>query len=82
MKIINIQYFFQIVALNESLQSVRTEQQSLDHELDFVSGQQRELEELLVPLERELSNVIITDPEREQTYYYFYFLSFLNLYFY
>lgn len=60
----------QIVALNETLQSVRTEQQSLDHELDFVLGQQRELEELLIPLERELSNVIITDPEREQTYYY------------
>lgn len=71
----------QIVALNETLQSVRTEQQSLDHELDFVLGQQRELEELLIPLERELSNVIITDPEREQTYYYIiiFLLSFVFL---
>ncbi|XP_077299261.1 nucleoporin 62 [Arctopsyche grandis] len=57
-----------IVTLNEALQGVRTEQQGLDHELDFVLGQQRELEELLVPLEKELSNVVITDPEREQTY--------------
>lgn len=69
------------MALNETLQSVRTEQQSLDHELDFVLGQQRELEELLIPLERELSNVIITDPEREQTYYYIiiFLLSFVFL---
>lgn len=57
-----------IVELNEAVQSVKGEQESLEHELDFVLAQQKELEELLAPLEKDLANVTIRDPEREHMY--------------
>ena len=46
--------FYQIVSLNSELERVKLEQQRLDHELDFVHSQQRELSDLLTPLETAL----------------------------
>lgn len=59
-----------IVNLNAAVEQVKLQQQQLEHELDFIVAQQRELEECLVPLETELENTTTTgiDPEREQTY--------------
>lgn len=62
-----------ITSLNESVERVKLEQQRLDHELDFIVAQQRELEELLTPLEKSveaspsLSIQQHADLEREHT---------------
>ncbi|XP_013790093.1 nuclear pore glycoprotein p62-like [Limulus polyphemus] len=64
-----------ITALNEAVEKVKLDQQRLDHELDFIVAQQRELEELLVPLEKSvesaphLSVQQHADLEREHTYH-------------
>ena len=42
--------------------------QRLEHELDFIKGQQSELEDLLRPLESSLTAAPPPDPERERTY--------------
>ena len=42
--------------------------QRLEHELDFIKGQQSELEDLLRPLEASLTTAPRPDPERERTY--------------
>ena len=42
--------------------------QRLEHELDFIKGQQSELEDLLRPLEASLTTAPPPDPERERTY--------------
>jgi len=55
---------FQIVSLDDSMQKVKLRQQQLDHELDFIVAQQRELVECLLPLEKEFSEVTVSDPER------------------
>ncbi|XP_008559359.1 nuclear pore glycoprotein p62 [Microplitis demolitor] len=57
-----------IVTLNDQVEKVKLEQQQLEHELDYVVGQQKELQDCLVPLEKELANVSVSDPEREYTY--------------
>ncbi|XP_076623310.1 nucleoporin 62 [Colletes latitarsis] len=57
-----------IVALNQEVERVKIEQQQLEHELDYVVGQQKELEDFLVPLEKELASLPVSDPEREYTY--------------
>ncbi|XP_013147916.1 PREDICTED: nuclear pore glycoprotein p62 [Papilio polytes] len=57
-----------IVELNDTIQSVKNEQQSLEHELDFVVAQQRELQEMLAPLERGLADTGLRDPERDHMY--------------
>ena len=57
-----------IIGLNEKVSSVRLDQQRLEHELDFVAGQQSELEEILKPLEASLSNAGHIDTEREKIY--------------
>lgn len=57
-----------IVTLNQQVEKVKLEQQQLEHELDYVVGQQKELQDCLVPLEKELSNISVSDPEREYTY--------------
>ncbi|KAH9635266.1 hypothetical protein HF086_001922 [Spodoptera exigua] len=49
----------------------KNEQQSLEHELDFVLAQQKELEDLLEPMEKQLSEETVDrlrDPEREHMY--------------
>lgn len=57
-----------ILSLNNGIEKVKQQQQQLDHELDFVLAQQRELEECIVPLEKELKDVPITDQDRNHTY--------------
>ncbi|XP_060832054.1 nuclear pore glycoprotein p62 [Bombus pascuorum] len=57
-----------IVALNQEVERVKIEQQQLEHELDYVVGQQKELQDCLVPLEKELASLSVSDPEREYTY--------------
>ncbi|XP_014208979.1 nuclear pore glycoprotein p62 [Copidosoma floridanum] len=57
-----------IITLNQEVERVKLEQQQLEHELDYVVGQQKELQDCLVPLEKELSTLSVTDPEREYTY--------------
>ncbi|XP_033221538.1 nuclear pore glycoprotein p62-like [Belonocnema kinseyi] len=57
-----------IVTLNQEVERVKLEQQQLEHELDYVVGQQKELQDCLVPLEKELSQLSVSDPEREYTY--------------
>ncbi|XP_011498286.1 PREDICTED: nuclear pore glycoprotein p62 [Ceratosolen solmsi marchali] len=57
-----------IVILNQEVERVKLEQQQLEHELDYVVGQQKELQDCLVPLEKELALLSVTDPEREYTY--------------
>ena len=57
-----------IISLNENVATVRLDQQRLEHELDFVAGQQSELEEILKPLEASLSNTGNYDTEREKIY--------------
>ncbi|OXU28446.1 hypothetical protein TSAR_016736 [Trichomalopsis sarcophagae] len=57
-----------IVTLNQEVERVKLEQQQLEHELDYVIGQQKELQDCLVPLEKELALLSVTDPEREYTY--------------
>ena len=57
-----------IVSLHENVAAVRLDQQRLDHELDFVSAQQSELEEILKPLEASLTNTGPIDSERERIY--------------
>lgn len=57
-----------ILALNDSVSSVRQDQQRLEHELDFVAGQQAELEEALRSLEQSVAGSAPVDTERERTY--------------
>lgn len=57
-----------IVALNQEVERVKVEQQQLEHELNYVDGQQKELQDCLVPLEKELASLSASDPEREYTY--------------
>lgn len=57
-----------IVTLNEEVERVKMEQGQLEQELDYVVGQQKELQDCLVPLEKELSSTSVSDPEREYTY--------------
>lgn len=70
---LNIFPLLQITSLNSDMERVKVEQQKLDHELDFIKSQQRELEELLVPLEKSVEehpNISFqqhADLERENT---------------
>ncbi|XP_076649950.1 nucleoporin 62 isoform X2 [Halictus rubicundus] len=57
-----------IVALNEEVERVKIEQQQLEQELDYVVGQQKELQDCLEPLEKELASLSVSDPEREYAY--------------
>ena len=57
-----------ILNLNDAVSRVRQDQQRLEHELDFVSGQQAELEEALRPLELAMAGTTYVDTERERTY--------------
>ena len=60
----------QIVSLSDSVDRVKQDQVRLESELDFVRAQQRELEEMLIPLEDSLQqevNNIPHDTEREHT---------------
>lgn len=56
-----------ILTLNNGIEKVKQQQQQLDHELEFVLIQQRELEECIVPLEKELKDIPIADHDRNHT---------------
>ncbi|KAK7863474.1 hypothetical protein R5R35_010510 [Gryllus longicercus] len=56
-----------IINLNNAVEHVKLEQQQLDHELDFILGQQKELEDLRTPLKKELETNSVSDPDREHT---------------
>ncbi|KAK6192053.1 hypothetical protein SNE40_003599 [Patella caerulea] len=63
-----------IIQLSQDVDKVKTDQQKLDHEIDFIHAQQRELEELLQPLEKSLEQLPPisfqqhADLQREHTY--------------
>ncbi|XP_063169368.1 nucleoporin-62 C-terminal-like protein [Candoia aspera] len=63
-----------ITALHREVEKVKLDQKRLDQELDFILSQQKELEDLLIPLEesvKEQSGTIYlqhADEEREKTY--------------
>ena len=60
--------------MNNDVDRVKIDQQRLDHELDFIESQQRELEEMLQPLETSVNELPPinyqqhADVEREHTY--------------
>lgn len=59
-----------IIELNKSVIEVKLLQQQLDHELDFILAQQRELDECLTLLSKELSTTPVNiDAQREHTYH-------------
>ena len=47
----------QIAELNSDVDRVKLDQQRLEGELDFIQAQQRELEEMLVPLEQSVEQM-------------------------
>lgn len=57
----------QILSLNGGIQRVKQQQHELDQELDFVLAQQKELEDLISPLEKELELINVTDLDRNNT---------------
>ncbi|ESO99583.1 hypothetical protein LOTGIDRAFT_141872 [Lottia gigantea] len=63
-----------VSALSQDVEKVKTDQQKLDHELDFIHSQQKELEEMLEPLEKSLEQLPPisfqqhADLQREHTY--------------
>ncbi|KAG8447707.1 hypothetical protein GDO86_014996 [Hymenochirus boettgeri] len=63
-----------ITGLHREMEKVKLDQKRLDQELDFILSQQKELEDLLIPLEesvKEQSGTIYlqhADEEREKTY--------------
>ncbi|TRZ01029.1 hypothetical protein DNTS_034921, partial [Danionella cerebrum] len=69
-----LQQATQITSLHKDMEKVKLDQRRLDQELDFILSQQKELEDLLCPLEesvKEQSGTIYmqnADEERERTY--------------
>nr|CAH7729481.1 unnamed protein product [Callosobruchus chinensis] len=55
-----------ILEMNSGIGRVKQQQRQLDQELDFILAQQKELEELLAPLEKELVEQPVTDIDRNQ----------------
>lgn len=57
-----------ILDLNDAVQKVKSEQQTLEQELEFIATQHKELEESIVPLQKEFLKIPQVDVERSQTY--------------
>lgn len=58
-----------IVDLNKSVEKVKADQVAMEQELEFITAQQAELEESILPLEQELSKIPQQiDVDRSQTY--------------
>lgn len=58
-----------IVELSRAVEKVKADQSSMEQELEFISAQHAELEESIIPLEQEFSNMPQQiDVERSQTY--------------
>lgn len=54
--------------MSNGIERVKQLQDQLDQELDFVVAQQKELEDLILPLEKELTDLPVTDLDRHRTY--------------
>jgi nuclear pore complex protein Nup62 len=58
-----------IVELNKSVEKVKADQSAMEQELEFITAQQAELEESILPLEQELAKIPQQiDVDRSQTY--------------
>ena len=57
-----------ILGVSNGIERIKQQQQQLDQELDFVLAQQKELEDCIAPLEKELDEVVVSDIDRDQTY--------------
>ena len=57
-----------ILDLNDAVQKVKSEQHTLEQELEFIATQHKELEESIVPLQKEFLKIPQVDVERSQTY--------------
>lgn len=57
-----------ILELNNAVQKVKAEQETLEQELDFISTQHTELEESIAPLQKEFNKIPQMDVERTQVY--------------
>ncbi|XP_055858853.1 nuclear pore glycoprotein p62 [Episyrphus balteatus] len=57
-----------ILELNDAVQKVKSDQQTLEQELEFIATQHAELEESIVPLQKEFMKIPQVDMERSQTY--------------
>lgn len=58
-----------IVDLNKAVEKVKADQVAMEQELEFITAQQAELEESILPLEQELSKIPQQiDVDRSQTY--------------
>lgn len=57
-----------IVELNRAVEKVKTDQEAMDQELEFISAQHSELVDIITPLEQELLKIPQVDVERGQTY--------------
>ncbi|XP_005188426.1 nuclear pore glycoprotein p62 [Musca domestica] len=57
-----------ILDLNDAVQKVKADQQTLEQELEFIATQHKELEESIVPLQKEFLKIPQVDVERSQTY--------------
>lgn len=66
--------FLQITQLNTDVEKVKIDQQRLDHELDFILAEQKELEDMLTNLEKSVEQTPTVsypqhaDLEREHMY--------------
>lgn len=58
-----------ILELNKAVEKVKSDQTSMEQELEYISAQHAELEESIIPLEQELAKMPQqVDVERSQTY--------------
>lgn len=58
-----------IVELNKAVEKVKSDQSTMEQELEFITAQQAELEESILPLEQELAKIPQQiDVDRSQTY--------------
>lgn len=58
-----------IVELNKAVEKVKSDQAAMEQELEFITAQQSELEESILPLEQELAKIPQQiDVDRSQTY--------------
>lgn len=57
-----------IIELSQAVEKVKIEQQALEQELEVISAHHTELDEVITPLQKELSKLPHTDIEKAQTY--------------
>ncbi|KAB0804659.1 hypothetical protein PPYR_01629 [Photinus pyralis] len=57
-----------ILGVSNGIERIKQQQDQLDQDLDFVLAQQKELEDCIAPLEKELSEIVVSDVDRDQTY--------------